>query len=103
MAGQQSTELQVFLDKRDIICTGILSSYRDVAGRAYQRRLISPGVHRDVTGSNRWSADERVGRFLGELEGTITNDPTALETFVKVLKESDPGFYAVVISTISKT
>ena len=102
MAELKSTEFKVFREKRRTIRIGILNSCREVASEAYARDLIGPEVHRNVTGLNRLTSDERVDSFLDELEARITNDPSVLEKFVAVLRTVNANFYRVVIDIISK-
>ena len=98
-----SPELTAFLDCISTIRTGIYSTVQhDIATKAFARFLIPNEVHKDVTGSNRWSTNERLNAFMTGLEQSIKSNPSVLEKFVDILRESDAGFYAGLIRTISE-
>lgn len=103
MAEDQSIESKVFQDKYNIIRTGVLQGYRDIANRAFAKNLIVDEVHKNVTGINLLPDDMRVDSLMVHLKERIKGDPTVLEKFVQVLQEADPGVYAVQIRNISKT
>ena len=64
--------------------------------------LIPDEVHKEVTDNNRWCINERLNSFMTGLEQSIKLDPSVLEKFVAILRESDAAFYAVLIRTISE-
>ena len=98
---QQQQPQEVFRENFAYICRTVQNNVTPLAHEAYSQGMILSGTHSEVL--NKSTPSERATVFILALEDSIKSEPTRLEKFVEILKESDTAYYSTLINKLSST